>query len=153
MSTQPVSERTRSLSEKFKRQIIEKLREESALCQERIERAKINIATPDDGSAKNGDTHVDASPSEPTEVSIAVMAGSTRTIARITVALRRIEEGTYGVCKENGCGRDITENRLLALPHASRCIDCANKDEQKRLRPRPGTQVTRAGSVGTYPRI
>lgn len=40
-------------------------------------------------------------------------------------ALKRIEEGTYGICVD--CGQPIPEKRLEALPWAARCI----KDEEK----------------------
>lgn len=43
----------------------------------------------------------------------------------ITGSLKRIEEGTYGVCKY--CGNEIGEKRLLARPVASACIDCKTK--------------------------
>ncbi|MBU2633360.1 hypothetical protein KJ751_02535 [Patescibacteria group bacterium] len=41
---------------------------------------------------------------------------------RVKVALRRIEDGTYGVCKE-GC--KIEEKRLEANPAAETCIEHA----------------------------
>lgn len=44
-------------------------------------------------------------------------------IGQIKTALAKIEDGTYGVC--DGCGEDIPEKRLEALPYASRCIKCA----------------------------
>lgn len=40
-------------------------------------------------------------------------------------ALKRIEDGTYGVCKY--CGEPISEKRLLARPVASACIPCKTK--------------------------
>jgi DnaK suppressor protein len=44
-------------------------------------------------------------------------------IRRIEAALKRIAEGTYGVCAQ--CGADIDPKRLVALPTATRCISCA----------------------------
>jgi DnaK suppressor protein len=44
-------------------------------------------------------------------------------IRRIEAALKRIAEGTYGVCAR--CGADIDPKRLVALPTATRCISCA----------------------------
>ena len=41
----------------------------------------------------------------------------------IDAALRRIEEGTYGIC--TNCGKPIGEERLEALPWTDLCIDCA----------------------------
>ncbi|MCO5100425.1 MAG: TraR/DksA family transcriptional regulator [Burkholderiaceae bacterium] len=40
----------------------------------------------------------------------------------LRASLRRIDEGTYGVCTE--CGVDIPFERLVAAPLAHRCIDC-----------------------------
>lgn len=44
-------------------------------------------------------------------------------LIQVEAALRRIDEGTYGVCVV--CGGEIEEGRLAALPAADRCIDCA----------------------------
>lgn len=46
-----------------------------------------------------------------------------REIQQIGEALKRIAEGTYGVCCE--CGGNIDLRRLKALPTATRCISCA----------------------------
>jgi DnaK suppressor protein len=45
----------------------------------------------------------------------------------IDEALRKIEEGTYGICDE--CEEDIPLGRLNALPFALRCVDCQEKHE------------------------
>ena len=37
-------------------------------------------------------------------------------------ALRRLEEGTYGVCV--GCHTPIPYGRLLAMPEATYCVSC-----------------------------
>ena len=46
-----------------------------------------------------------------------------REIQQIGEALKRIAEGTYGICSQ--CGGDIDPKRLKALPIATRCISCA----------------------------
>ena len=46
-----------------------------------------------------------------------------REIQQIGEALKRIAEGTYGICSQ--CGGDIDPKRLKALPTATRCISCA----------------------------
>ncbi len=38
-------------------------------------------------------------------------------------ALKRIDEGTFGVCEE--CGTEIVRERLVALPATRYCISCA----------------------------
>jgi DnaK suppressor protein len=46
---------------------------------------------------------------------------------QLDAALRRLEEGTYGVCED--CQRPISEERLKAVPFARRCIDCQRHAE------------------------
>ncbi len=43
----------------------------------------------------------------------------------IDEALERIDEGTFGVCRN--CGRDISEDRLRAVPTATLCMQCMKK--------------------------
>jgi len=43
-------------------------------------------------------------------------------------AVRKIGEGTYGICEE--CGEEISEKRLLVLPTATLCVDCQEQKEQ-----------------------
>jgi len=45
-----------------------------------------------------------------------------KSLEDIKNALKRIEKGTYGVCKY--CGNPIGKRRLLARPTASSCIKC-----------------------------
>ncbi len=47
-------------------------------------------------------------------------------------ALRKIKEGTYGVCEE--CSKPISQKRLLAVPHAPLCIKCQELEEKKKRR-------------------
>ncbi len=42
-------------------------------------------------------------------------------LEEIESALRRIDDGTYGVC--TACGRLIDEGRLEAVPYATLCIE------------------------------
>jgi DnaK suppressor protein len=42
-------------------------------------------------------------------------------------ALERIERGEYGICIE--CGKEISTERLEAVPHARLCIQCKSKEE------------------------
>jgi RNA polymerase-binding protein DksA len=47
---------------------------------------------------------------------------------KIDAALKRIEEGTYGICER--CGRPIEKTRIKALPYVDLCI----KDAQAQSR-------------------
>ena len=46
------------------------------------------------------------------------------TLTEIEDALKKFDEGTYGVCEN--CGNPIPEARLEAKPSARLCIDCAS---------------------------
>lgn len=52
-------------------------------------------------------------------------------LADIEHALRKIKDGTYGLC--DSCGKPIAENRLEALPQASLCIECKAKNAKTRV--------------------
>jgi len=50
-------------------------------------------------------------------------------VKRIDIALKKIEEGTYGECEE--CGTMISPKRLLARPVALLCVMCKEKQEKE----------------------
>ncbi len=49
-------------------------------------------------------------------------------IAKVKEALKRIDEGTYGICEV--CGEDISEKRLEARPVTTYCIECKKEEEE-----------------------
>jgi DnaK suppressor protein len=52
-------------------------------------------------------------------------------LAEIEHALRKFEEGTYGLC--DICGQSINPERLEALPQASLCVNCKAKNVKGRV--------------------
>lgn len=46
----------------------------------------------------------------------------------IDAALRRLQDGGYGVCID--CGGEVGLQRLRAEPEAARCIDCQRRHEK-----------------------
>ena len=48
---------------------------------------------------------------------------------RINVALRRIDNGSFGVCSE--CGEPINRKRLEAMPWTSYCLRCQEEMERQ----------------------
>lgn len=64
------------------------------------------------------------------EMAFARSSKSGRFIHHIDMALKRIEDGTYGKCF--GCGKQINPARLEVVPHARFCIECKEKEEQKK---------------------
>ena len=51
-------------------------------------------------------------------------------LTKMDEAVRKLEDGTYGICEE--CGSEIDEERLNAISFASRCIECQSKKEGKK---------------------
>ena len=49
-------------------------------------------------------------------------------LVKMDAVERKLNEGTYGICEE--CGKDISEERLIALPYAVRCIECEERFER-----------------------
>ncbi|MFZ5906525.1 MAG: TraR/DksA C4-type zinc finger protein [Nitrospirota bacterium] len=49
-------------------------------------------------------------------------------LQKIDEALRKFNEGTYGICED--CGDEISEQRLKILPFAIYCIDCQERRER-----------------------
>lgn len=47
---------------------------------------------------------------------------------QVEAALKRLEEGRYGICAH--CGKPIDEARLKAIPYADLCIECKKKEEE-----------------------
>jgi DnaK suppressor protein len=56
------------------------------------------------------------------ELDYTLEENSEHVLQEIEAALKRIEEGTYGIC--TNCGKQIPEERLEALPWATLCIEC-----------------------------
>ena len=64
------------------------------------------------------------------ETELTIASAGSDTIKEIEEALGRIEDGTYGKCEV--CGNDISQSRLLAVPHARLCIRCKSAQERNR---------------------
>ena len=56
-------------------------------------------------------------------------------VFEIDNALRRMAEGTYGICDMCGCA--LEKARLMALPFARMCVKCQSDSERGRSRFRP----------------
>ena len=49
-------------------------------------------------------------------------------LKKIEEALRKLEEGSYGVCED--CGTEISEERLKLIPFAIYCVECMENREK-----------------------
>ncbi len=45
-----------------------------------------------------------------------------KSLADVESALKRLNDGTYGICKY--CQKPIVEERLMARPESSSCVEC-----------------------------
>lgn len=53
-----------------------------------------------------------------------------RGLERTERALKKLEEGTYGICE--ACGAPISGGRLRAMPDAVLCVDCSASERRIR---------------------
>jgi RNA polymerase-binding protein DksA len=63
------------------------------------------------------------------EIDYTLEENSGHVLSEIDAALKRIEDGTYGICTV--CGKEIAPERLEAYPWASLCMDDARKAERR----------------------
>jgi DnaK suppressor protein len=63
------------------------------------------------------------------EVDYTLEENSGQVLAEIDAALKRIDEGTYGMCEK--CGDEIAAGRLEVHPWASLCIEHAREAERR----------------------
>lgn len=62
-----------------------------------------------------------------TEFALRIRDRERRLIVKIREALKRIDDGTFGICEI--CGEEISYNRLLVRPVTTHCIDCKTEAE------------------------
>ncbi len=65
------------------------------------------------------------------EITLGLIEAEEREIREIDAALKRIEEGDYGVCEN--CEKPIKAARLKAIPNARLCIKCKQLEEEDML--------------------
>jgi DnaK suppressor protein len=86
----------------------------------------VDLDVLDEGESSEADTQE--------EIEFALLQMKTETLNKITLALQRLAEGTYGSCLD--CGDDIAAARLRALPFAVRCKTCEETSESAEWRDR-----------------
>jgi DnaK suppressor protein len=57
----------------------------------------------------------------------ALLKQSRQQLEQVEAALRRLDEGTYGICVS--CGAPIAPSRLKVLPQAPLCVKCQERQE------------------------
>lgn len=61
------------------------------------------------------------------DISLKQLSTHRETLIKVDAAIRKLEEGTYGICEE--CGEEISEERLKIMPFAIYCRDDQEKKE------------------------
>ena len=61
------------------------------------------------------------------EQQLSLLESRNRTRIMLDTALRRLDDGEYGLCED--CGAEIGSGRLRALPFAKRCLSCQHQVE------------------------
>ncbi len=64
------------------------------------------------------------------ERDLALRSNARDLLEQVNAALRRLDEGTYGICAD--CGEPIPLERLEALPYATLCVRCQTARERAR---------------------
>jgi len=101
-----------------------------------------NIARLEDEARESGEDEVrdstdDATSSEGASESLQEDTLESETLIQVEDALQRIQDGTYGKCRD--CGRPIEPARLEAVPWAAYCLEDQAKRDQAAHVPLGGT--------------
>src|ERR687898_1108932 len=83
--------------------------------------------TMENNSGRQGDMADQAAGNNEVHIQLKLKQTDAKILQAIDEALRRIEQGTFGVCRD--CGEPIAEARLNAIPWTRVCISC--KEKQK----------------------
>ena len=106
------------MNNNWQEEIRAQLEQRKAELDERVAKIKADIT-----GGLEADSKEQAAQLENQEVLDALANEGVHEISMITAALRRLDEGTFGICSE--CGHEISIGRLKARPFASTCINCA----------------------------
>ena len=85
---------------------------------------------PGEGQANSFDPADAGANLSETDRTEAVLDSAQRQRRKVQAALRRMTEGSYGLCVD--CGKPVPEGRLEARPDASRCVACQGKHDRLR---------------------
>lgn len=105
-------------SEDIKRELIRSRKD----LEERLEKIKKHIRRSETGIEP--DVEDQATQRENDEVVDSLSLSLQKQLSQVRQALRRIDDGTYGIC--SFCGEPISSARLLAVPYTTICRKCAS---------------------------
>jgi DnaK suppressor protein len=110
--------------------IRKRLEEERASLRDQIEALGVDNQNQQDDYGVGNHMADDATEVFTRERNIALRNNAQELLGQVEAALRRLDEGSYGVCAR--CGREIATERLEALPSATLCITCQAEVEHSR---------------------
>lgn len=118
---------TMAISKEKTEEIKERLKKEKESIEEQLEKSEEGLDFGDDfGSAWEEEETDEA---EEYSNYVGVEKKMKHVILEIERAIKRIEDGEYGVCVE--CGKDIDEEVLDASPTSKLCRECKKKANKK----------------------
>jgi DnaK suppressor protein len=79
----------------------------------------------ENNSGRQGDMADQAAGNNEVYIQLRLKQTDAKILQAIEGALRRIDEGIYGVCRD--CGEPIAEARLNAIPWTGSCVSCKEK--------------------------
>ena len=78
-------------------------------------------------NTRQGDMADQATGNNEVHIALKLKQTDAKILQAIEEALRRIEKGTYGICRD--CGEEIAAARLNAIPWTRVCITCKEKQQ------------------------
>jgi DnaK suppressor protein len=79
----------------------------------------------DNNSGRQGDMADQAAGNNEVHIHLKLKQTDAKILQAIDGALRRIDSGTFGTCRD--CGEPIAEARLTAIPWTRSCVACKEK--------------------------
>ncbi|MBN1442006.1 MAG: TraR/DksA family transcriptional regulator [Planctomycetes bacterium] len=119
--------RARKLTPRQIEKIRRYLRDKQAQISRHMQAELSELESPDKGSGS--DIEDLATDADGTDSLCEIMDIEATQIVQIETALKKIDEGTYGICED--CGGEIASARLEALPFATQCIECKRRAEEE----------------------
>lgn len=115
----------------LREQLASRLAEEQTRLQHEIERAaesRIETQRPP-GALSHTPTHNADGDVEGMGEQVTVENLLREELRAVDLSLQHMRDGSYGACER--CGREISAERLKALPYAQRCIQCEQELEKR----------------------
>lgn len=102
----------------------ERLLEERRTLAQQIERLREDVKVELEFETDEGDPEL-----AEREKNLSVLATFEERLEEIDLALNKVQEGDYGICKS--CGQPIDPERLAIVPEAQYCVPCKTKMEKR----------------------